>query len=311
MEQALADPSVTAIVLTGRGKAFCAGAEIKEFNTPAAFAEPTLGHGDRVHRELAEAGRGRDQRHRDGRRPRARARLPLPRRGAGRADRAARGQARHSARRRRHAAAAARDRRRAGAQHDRQRHAVPSDKLAPTALFNRMVDSHDDLVGRAVAFAKEIADRLPPPKIRDIRIDFPLHEAFFAFARNTVERGREELSGAEEVRRRRRGRRHEALRRRPRSSSARASSSSCRRRSRRRCATRSSASARPRRSPTCRTTRRRAPIRSAAVIGAGTMGGGIAMNFANAGIPVKVLETEAGGARPGPRRRSARTTRTR
>jgi len=32
------------------------------------------------------------------------------------------------------------------------------------------------------------------------------------------------------------------------------------------------------------------PIRSAAVVGAGTMGGGIAMNFANAGIPVAVLE---------------------
>ncbi len=32
------------------------------------------------------------------------------------------------------------------------------------------------------------------------------------------------------------------------------------------------------------------PIRRAAVIGAGTMGGGIAMCFANAGIPVKVLE---------------------
>jgi 3-hydroxyacyl-CoA dehydrogenase len=32
------------------------------------------------------------------------------------------------------------------------------------------------------------------------------------------------------------------------------------------------------------------PIRSAAVIGAGTMGGGIAMNFANAGIPVSLLE---------------------
>ncbi len=31
-------------------------------------------------------------------------------------------------------------------------------------------------------------------------------------------------------------------------------------------------------------------IKAAAVIGAGTMGGGIAMNFANAGIPVKVLE---------------------
>jgi 3-hydroxyacyl-CoA dehydrogenase len=35
------------------------------------------------------------------------------------------------------------------------------------------------------------------------------------------------------------------------------------------------------------------PIRSAAVIGAGTMGGGIAMNFANAGIAVSVLELSA------------------
>ena len=32
------------------------------------------------------------------------------------------------------------------------------------------------------------------------------------------------------------------------------------------------------------------PIKTAAVVGAGTMGGGIAMNFANAGIPVVVLE---------------------
>ena len=34
------------------------------------------------------------------------------------------------------------------------------------------------------------------------------------------------------------------------------------------------------------------PIRTAAVIGAGTMGGGIAMNFANAGIPVHLLEVK-------------------
>lgn len=33
------------------------------------------------------------------------------------------------------------------------------------------------------------------------------------------------------------------------------------------------------------------PIRSAAVIGAGTMGGGIAMNFANAGIPVVLIDS--------------------
>ncbi|SIQ79409.1 MULTISPECIES: 3-hydroxyacyl-CoA dehydrogenase NAD-binding domain-containing protein [Acidiphilium] len=35
-----------------------------------------------------------------------------------------------------------------------------------------------------------------------------------------------------------------------------------------------------------------APVKSAAVIGAGTMGGGIAMNFANAGIPVTLVETD-------------------
>ena len=35
------------------------------------------------------------------------------------------------------------------------------------------------------------------------------------------------------------------------------------------------------------------PIRKAAVLGAGTMGGGIAMNFANVGIPVTVIEADA------------------
>jgi 3-hydroxyacyl-CoA dehydrogenase len=36
----------------------------------------------------------------------------------------------------------------------------------------------------------------------------------------------------------------------------------------------------------------RRPIANVGIIGAGTMGGGIAMNFANAGLPVTVLETE-------------------
>ncbi len=34
------------------------------------------------------------------------------------------------------------------------------------------------------------------------------------------------------------------------------------------------------------------PVTTAAVVGAGTMGGGIAMNFANAGIPVRILDTD-------------------
>jgi 3-hydroxyacyl-CoA dehydrogenase len=42
LNRAIADPAVRAVVLTGRGRAFCAGAEIREFNTPAATASPHL-----------------------------------------------------------------------------------------------------------------------------------------------------------------------------------------------------------------------------------------------------------------------------
>ena len=34
------------------------------------------------------------------------------------------------------------------------------------------------------------------------------------------------------------------------------------------------------------------PVASVGIIGAGTMGGGIAMNFANVGIPVTIVERE-------------------
>ena len=47
----------------------------------------------------------------------------------------------------------------------------------------------------------------------------------------------------------------------------------------------------PKDTPTC-------AIRRAAVIGAGTMGGGITMNYANAGIPVIAEGDHPGGARP-------------
>ena len=43
IERANADPAVAAIVLIGAGKAFSGGADIREFNTPSATAEPTLG----------------------------------------------------------------------------------------------------------------------------------------------------------------------------------------------------------------------------------------------------------------------------
>ena len=57
-----------------------------------------------------------------------------------------------------------------------------------------------------------------------------------------------------------------------------------------RCATRSSSSARWRGCPTFRPTRRLRDFTTAAVVGAGTMGGGIAMSFADFGFPVKIMD---------------------
>ena len=42
VDRAVADPAVTAIVITGAGKAFSGGADIKEFGSPKATAEPNL-----------------------------------------------------------------------------------------------------------------------------------------------------------------------------------------------------------------------------------------------------------------------------
>ena len=42
VQAADADPAVTAIVITGAGKAFSGGADIKEFGSPKAIAEPNL-----------------------------------------------------------------------------------------------------------------------------------------------------------------------------------------------------------------------------------------------------------------------------
>lgn len=41
LDQAWSDPAVQAIVVTGAGKLFCGGADIKAFNTPASRAEPS------------------------------------------------------------------------------------------------------------------------------------------------------------------------------------------------------------------------------------------------------------------------------
>jgi 3-hydroxyacyl-CoA dehydrogenase len=42
LTRALDDAAVKAVVITGAGKAFSGGADIREFNTPKATQEPTL-----------------------------------------------------------------------------------------------------------------------------------------------------------------------------------------------------------------------------------------------------------------------------
>ncbi|MGL6110191.1 MAG: enoyl-CoA hydratase/isomerase family protein, partial [Rubrivivax sp.] len=42
VDRANADPAIQAIVITGAGRAFSGGADIREFGSPKALAEPNL-----------------------------------------------------------------------------------------------------------------------------------------------------------------------------------------------------------------------------------------------------------------------------
>ena len=164
-----------------------------------------------------------------------------------------------------------------------------------------------DLLEGAVAFARE---KVASPRsgrcrrVRDLKVEHPnARRPILQFARNTVGAMSRRLPGAAQVRRGGRGRGDakpfdEGLRI-ERELFARADAHRPSRK-----ALRHAFFGRARRlarSPTCPRTRRRARSSKVAVIGAGTMGGGIAMNFLNAGIPVTIARDEAGGARPGRR----------
>src|ERR1044072_3933621 len=166
---------------------------------------------------------------------------------------------------------------------------VPAAQLEGTRLFDAVVDG--DLVERATGFAETVTARRPLPLLRDLPVRHPNAEGFLAVARMavaSVSKGYpaplkcvEALAGEashpfEE------GLRLErdlflALLGSTESSALRHAFFAER--------AASKIADVPEDTPT-------RPIRSAAVIGAGTMGGGIAMNFANAGIPVTVLEAD-------------------
>jgi len=187
LERAQADANVKAIVITGAGKAFSGGADIKEFGTPKALAEPNLlslirlvelcskpvvaaihsvcmGGGLELslgcHYRVASAG--------------ANVALPevkiglLP--GAGGTQRLPRVLGAETA-----------------LNMIVSGDPVKSELLATLPgqkLFDKMIDG--DLLAGAIAFATEVADKRPLPLVRDLKVKHPNPDGYFQFARNTV-----------------------------------------------------------------------------------------------------------------------------
>ncbi|HET8724875.1 MAG TPA: 3-hydroxyacyl-CoA dehydrogenase NAD-binding domain-containing protein [Anaeromyxobacteraceae bacterium] len=289
LDRAAADPAVKAIVVTGAGKAFSGGADIKEFDSPKALAEPNLHSLIRVVEESPKPvvaaihsvcmGGGLELSlacHYRVASPGAQIGLPevklglLP--GAGGTQRLPRvvGVER------------ALDMIVSG-------NPVPSEKLAGTRLLDAVIEG--DLVAGAVAFAETVAGVRPLPLVRDIRVEDPRAAAFVGFARTAVGAVAKDYPAppkcvdAVEVAATKpfeEGLAWEraaflALVQTPESRALRHAFFAER--------AASKIPDVPEDTPT-------RPVRSAAVVGAGTMGGGIAMNFANAGIPVAVLEVK-------------------
>ena len=169
---------------------------------------------------------------------------------------------------------------------------VAAAKFAGTPLVDRIVESSidGDLVAGAVAFAQEVLEKkLPARRARDLKVKDPQGEAFLQFARNTVGamskhfpapmRCLEAVAASlgkpfdEGVKVEREG--FMALMATPESRALRHIFGAER------------AAAKIPGLPGDTPLR---PINKVGVIGAGTMGGGITMNFLNAGIPVVLLE---------------------
>jgi 3-hydroxyacyl-CoA dehydrogenase len=291
IRQAESDASITAIVLTGAGKAFSGGADIREFNSPKALSEPTLHSLIRVVEGCSKPivaaihsvamGGGLELAlgcHYRVAVPGAQIALPevklglLP--GAGGTQRLPRVLGLEMA-----------------LNMVVSGTPVPSEKLAGTALFDEVFPAGTELLPAAVAFAEKVADARPLPRVRDRKVDYPNHEAFVQFSRNTVKAMAGpfpaplecvETVAASVTRPFEEGLAFERerflhLMQTPESKALRHAFMAER------------AASKVPDVPADTPVRK---IERAAVIGAGTMGGGIAMNFANAGIPVTILETK-------------------
>ena len=293
LHRAIGDPAVKAIVLTGAGRAFCGGADIREFNQPEALAEPHLinlidlieaapkpvvaaihsvvmGGGLELamgcHYRVAKSG--------------TQVALPevkigiLP--GGSGTQRLPRLIGVETA-----------------LNMIVSGEAVKSELLAALPgqkLFDEIVDG--DVVEAALGFAKDIADKRPLPKVRELKATHPNPDAYFQFARNMLKAGPAKhfpapLRCLDCVEQSVKMKYEDALVYEraaimelvitPESKALRHAFFGERAASK---------------IPDVPEDTPLRPIESVAVIGAGTMGGGISMNFLNAGIPVTILETK-------------------
>ena len=290
VEKGEADPNVKAMVLIGAGRSFIAGADIRAFGkprpTPRRLTYDVL---DRQH----EAGGGGDPRLRAGRRAGARARLPLPHRRAERQGRPARGADRHPAGRRRHAAPAAPDRPEGGDGDDRLRPPRAGRGGQGARHHRRDRRRQGPAQGGDRASPSSVAGKRPLPRVRDKTDQLAEAKAdpgmFEAMRKSIARKARNQkapyhciacVEAADDASRSTRASR-------PSGGCSRSWRTPTRRR---RCATRSSPSARWPRFPGLPKDLVLPEIKTAAVVGAGTMGGGIAMSFADFGFPVKLLD---------------------
>ena len=289
IDRAVADAAVKAIVITGAGRAFSGGADIREFGGPKALAEPTLHTMINVIESAPKPvvasihsvcmGGGLEFSlacHYRVASPGAQIALPevklglVP--GAGGTQRLPRVVGLETALNMIVSGAS-----------------VPSEQLKGTALFDELIEG--DLMAGALAFASKVAGTRPLPRVRDRRVEHPNPQAFLQFARNMVGGAVKNLPAplkcidavaASTEKPFEEGLRAEreifmALMMTPESRALRHAFFAER------------AASKIPDVPEGTPVRK---IEKVAVIGAGTMGGGISMNFLNAGIPVTILETK-------------------
>ncbi|MGE5096475.1 MAG: 3-hydroxyacyl-CoA dehydrogenase NAD-binding domain-containing protein [Betaproteobacteria bacterium] len=288
IDAAVADEAVRTIVLIGANGLFSGGADIREFNTPKASAEPTLHTVIRVVESCAKPVVAAIEGHCMGgglelslachyRVAKADAQVGLPEvkigliPGAGGTQRLPRA---------------------AGVETALNMivsgNAVAAAKLADTKLFDAIIEG--GLRAGAIAFAEKVADARPLPRVRDRPATHPDAEAFFAFARAAVATVSKNLPApvkcVEAV---------AASVSKPFDEGLKLERSlflqliqTPESRALRHAFFAERAASKIADVPADTPIR---PIKAVAIIGAGTMGGGIAMNFLNAAIPVTILET--------------------